>query len=309
MTNVGFGTVDKISPLGVVSGFGTPGGTIAGVAVAADSSVFVAKCFGPPEGILRYPPNSRTVTMFITLPAASCPLGLTLDDEGNLYVSFFAGTIRKYGPDGSDLGLVASLAQLVSPLTNITYSVADSSLYVTALRDHRVWKVTVDGAVSVLAGSGFPGTTDGVGTSASFTNPNGLALSVTGDTLYVIQTLSEGVGNPNSIRVITGVLNADTSPVANEDEAEVPEGFILEQNYPNPFNPSTSIRFNLLQAGPVTLTIYDLFGRAVATLVDGVKPTGSHEVAFDGRGFASGFYVYRLHAGRFSETKIMTLLK
>ena len=134
-------------------------------------------------------------------------------------------------------------------------------------------------------------------------------MSATGDTIYVNQNLSETSSNPNSIRMITGVLNADTSPVANEDEAEVPVGFVLAQNYPNPFNPSTSIRFNLLQAGHATLTVYDLFGRAVATLVDGVKPAGSYQVAFDAHGLASGFYVYRLHAGSFSETKIMTLLK
>ena len=109
--------------------------------------------------------------------------------------------------------------------------------------------------------------------------------------------------------MITGVKNAQTSPVANEDIGEVPDGFLLAQNYPNPFNPSTSIRFNLPQAGHVTLTIYDLFGRAVATVVNGQTPAGSHEVAFDARGLASGFYVYRLHAGRFSETKTMTLIK
>ncbi len=94
-----------------------------------------------------------------------------------------------------------------------------------------------------------------------------------------------------------------------DENAELPTHIALEQNYPNPFNPSTSIRFNLPQAGHVTLTIYDLFGRAVATVVNGQTPAGSHEVAFDARGLASGFYVYRLHAGRFSETKTMTLIK
>ena len=309
VNNVGFGTVDEISPEGAVSGFGTPGGALAGIAVAADSSVLIAKCVGPPSGIVRFRPNSSIFDVFIDMGIVDCPLGLTLDDEGNLYVSFFDGGIRKYGPDGSDLGVVASPAQLFSPTTNITYSAADSSLYVTAVLDHRVWKVTLDGQRSVLAGSGFPGTADGVGTSASFTNPNGIAVSVTGDTLYVNQTLSEGVGNPNSIRVITGVLNADTSPVANEDEAEVPDGFLLAQNYPNPFNPATSIRFTLSQPQEVALTVYDVYGRVVATLLDGFRPAGAYEVVFDARALASGSYVYRLQAGRVVETKIMTFLK
>ncbi len=309
VTNVGFGTLDEISPLGVVSGFGTPGGLPAGIAVAADSSVLVAKCFGPPSGIVKYPPNSSIFAVLINMGTENCPLGLTLDDEGNLYVSFFGGAIRKYGPDGSDLGVVASLAQLFSPLTNITYSAADSSLYVTAVLDHRVWKVTLDGAVSVLAGSGFPGTADGVGTSASFTNPNGIAVSVTGDTLYVNQTLSEGVGNPNSIRVITGVLNADTSPVANEDADVVPAGFVLEQNYPNPFNPATEIRFDLREAVHVQFVVYDVMGREVARLVDQPLHAGTHSVTWDASGFPSGTYLYRLTAGPFSQTKAMALLK
>ena len=169
----------------------------------------------------------------------------------------------------------------------------------------------LEGEVSVLAGTGFPGLTDGAVFEASFFRPYGIAASVTGDTLYVNDSgdINSSTVHPNVIRMITGVHKAVTSPVANEEADEVPAGFVLEQNYPNPFNPSTHIRFNLPQAGPVTLTVYDLFGREVATLVNGQKPAGNHEVAFDAGALASGFYVYRLHAGRFSETKVMTLLK
>ena len=163
VTNVEFGTVDEISPGGGVSGFGTPGGIALGIAVVADSSVLVARCGGMP-GIIRFPPNSSIFEVFIVLSPGTCPSGLTLDDEDNIYVSFqgspnVGGVVRKYGPDGSDMGVVASLAEIISPLNHVAYSAADSSLYVTAIVDHRVWKVTLDGAVSVLAGSGFPGTT------------------------------------------------------------------------------------------------------------------------------------------------------
>ena len=315
VTNWHFGTVDEVSPAGGVSGFGTPGGIASGIAVAADSSVLVAKCEPPADrGIVRFPPGSSIFAEFIDTSGIGCPLGLAFDEEGNLYVSFrgtpsVGGVIRKYGPDGSDLGVVASLAEILSFLNHIVYSPAANALYVTATLDHRVWKITLDGTVSVLAGSGFPGTADGAGTSASLTRPNGLALSVTGDTLYVNQTLSETSANPNSIRMITGVLNADTSPVANEDGAEVPERFILEQNYPNPFNPATTIRFTLAQPQEVTLTVYDVYDREVATLLDGLRPAGTHEVVFDARALASGSYVYRLQAGSGVATKIMTLLK
>ena len=307
VTSVGFGVVSSVTPEGVVSSFAEPGGLVTGVAVAPDSSVFVAKCQPTADrGLFKYLPNATEPVVF---SLAECALGLTFDDDGNLYTSSQSGgVIRKYSPDGDDLGEVASLASANSFLNHLTYSRIDSVLYVTATEDNTIWKVSLrDSSVNVLAGTGEPGTADGPAHLASFNQPNGLVLSVTGDTLYVNQTLQDTPVNPNSIRMITGVLGA--SPVADEDEAEVPEGFTLAQNYPNPFNPATRIGFRLPQAQHVTLTVYDLMGRPVATLVEGFKPAGPHEAVFDARALPSGVYVYRLEAERFSRSKVMMLLK
>jgi hypothetical protein len=86
-------------------------------------------------------------------------------------------------------------------------------------------------------------------------------------------------------------------------------GYELRQNYPNPFNPSTVIRFTLLRAQYATLRVYDMLGREVATLVDGMLAAGRHEASWDGGGLASGIYVYRLAAGEFVESRKMMLLK
>jgi hypothetical protein len=83
----------------------------------------------------------------------------------------------------------------------------------------------------------------------------------------------------------------------------------LEESYPNPFNPTTTLRFSLPETMPVTLRVYDLQGRAVATLVEGVREAGTHTVQFDGTHLASGTYLYRLEAGAFSQTKRFTLVK
>ncbi len=89
----------------------------------------------------------------------------------------------------------------------------------------------------------------------------------------------------------------------------VPEISRLLQNYPNPFNPGTEIEFQLHHAGDVSLIVYDVLGREVATLSNGTMNAGTYRVPFDGRRLASGIYYYRLIAGSFSETKHMLLLK
>jgi hypothetical protein len=89
----------------------------------------------------------------------------------------------------------------------------------------------------------------------------------------------------------------------------LPAMFTLEQNYPNPFNPTTTIAFELAREEHVAVTVYDMLGRAVATLVNGNLTAGSHEVRFDGGELPSGVYICRVTAGGFSQTRSMVLLK
>jgi len=93
------------------------------------------------------------------------------------------------------------------------------------------------------------------------------------------------------------------------EEHVQPEGFYLSQNYPNPFNPSTVISYRLPVIGFVTLKVYDLLSREIATLVNEEKPAGEYEVEFDASKLPSGIYFYQLRAGQYSETKKMILLK
>jgi hypothetical protein len=89
----------------------------------------------------------------------------------------------------------------------------------------------------------------------------------------------------------------------------LPAEFRLWQNYPNPFNPATVITYALPKQSPVTLKIYDVVGRVVATLIDETQAPGTYRLRFDASGFASGLYFYRIVAGTFVETKKMILLR
>ncbi len=83
----------------------------------------------------------------------------------------------------------------------------------------------------------------------------------------------------------------------------------LEQNYPNPFNPSTTIRYELPQAVTVSLKIFNALGELVATLVDEHKAAGFYQVQWNALNVPSGIYFYRLHAGEYSETRKLLLIK
>ncbi|MFT5143318.1 MAG: hypothetical protein ACI80V_002287 [Rhodothermales bacterium] len=99
--------------------------------------------------------------------------------------------------------------------------------------------------------------------------------------------------------------------VANEPEGELPQSYSLEQNYPNPFNPTTSIDFSLPTAENVTLSVYNVLGQRVATLINGeTMVAGRHQVRFDALNLTSGMYLVKLDAGSaFSQTRSMMLLK
>lgn len=98
-------------------------------------------------------------------------------------------------------------------------------------------------------------------------------------------------------------------PVDDEPSIGTPAKFALNQNYPNPFNPVTGIEYNIATTGDVSLTVYDVLGREVATLAQEIQSAGNYTVQFDGADLPSGVYIYRLQAGEFMQSRKMVLLK
>jgi len=123
--------------------------------------------------------------------------------------------------------------------------------------------------------------------------PTAVAFDPNNDIVLKSATISVGINNTTNV---------------------IPEKYSLYQNYPNPFNPVTNIKFDIPANGSignqfVSLKIFDLLGKEVATLISDERPAGSYSIDWNASSFPSGVYFYRLQSGDFSETKRLTLLK
>jgi flagellar hook assembly protein FlgD len=99
-----------------------------------------------------------------------------------------------------------------------------------------------------------------------------------------------------------------------EQQYQLPLVFELRQNYPNPFNPTTTIAFSLDEPAQTLITIYNLLGQRVTTLIDEFRPAGEHSVIWDGKDeqgkeISSGIYFYLIQSGQHVQAKKMTLLR
>jgi hypothetical protein len=122
------------------------------------------------------------------------------------------------------------------------------------------------------------------------------ATDASGNTAAAEATAPVGHGNSDNVMKL--------GPIGNTVAAG-----ILDQNYPNPFRYKTAISFNLAQAGPVRLAVYDSKGQLVQTLVDAVMPNGHHLVTWNAHNLPAGIYYYRIYTGSFVEIRKMILLR
>lgn len=135
--------------------------------------------------------------------------------------------------------------------------------------------------------------------------------SVMFDTTGITATTLDLVFN----RIYSGVIHFSTLAIVGEtsvtaiDDPVIPSNYMLEQNYPNPFNPVTTFRYTLPEAQNVSITIYDITGRQVETLLNGYQQAGSYMLKWNASHYSTGIYFYRLSAGSFTATNKMILMK
>jgi len=134
---------------------------------------------------------------------------------------------------------------------------------------------------------------------------------------YQLAGNSPCLSGNNECGLLIGAFEMGCDIITDMDDdngKSLPEKFMLSQNYPNPFNPTTTIRYSLPVKSFVTITVYNILGREIRTLVKQSVNAGHHEIAWDGKAengrlVSSGIYLYRLDAGSFADSRKMLLLK
>jgi hypothetical protein len=141
------------------------------------------------------------------------------------------------------------------------------------------------------------------GTDSTSVKPRGIATTITGDTLYMCMfTAKAGMYSVQRFK-------KGANSVRQEGNV-IPDNYSLSQNYPNPFNPTTKINFSLKTAGDISLKVFDVLGKEVATLATGHYAAGSYSVEFTAHNVSSGMYFYTLTAANgFHQTQKMILMK
>jgi photosystem II stability/assembly factor-like uncharacterized protein len=213
---------------------------------------------------------------------------ISSDHEGNIILYTRSGMMSIYD------GITWTPMSLPSGLAGSSY--AD---LMSVNKNGVIW------STFLLSSNGTPKglyNTEEGGTSWAYSGLDGediAYLSVIEDTTYA------GIRRSG----IFGFLAGDPATSVTTRSSSTVSTYELSQNYPNPFNPSTTISFSIPVRGMVTLKVFDVLGREVATLVEGQMNTGLHDVQFDASRLSSGVYIYRIRAGDFRASRKLLLMK
>lgn len=136
---------------------------------------------------------------------------------------------------------------------------------------------------------------------------------------FIILNLAVGgnwPGNPDATTTFPDTMAVDyvrvyqsVTGIQENKGSETPTKFLLEQNYPNPFNPVTTINYSIPHKSFVSLSIYDLLGREVSSMVNQEQSPGNYSVKYDGSNLSSGIYFCKIRAGNYTDTKKIVLMK
>jgi len=279
VSNYNSGIIHKITTAGAKIVFAT--GLINPSALAFDTAGNLYVSNHGSTTVSKITPDGM-VTTFAN--GFSKPLGLVFDPQGNLYVSNYStGIVHKVLPDGTT-SVFATVPN--GQTSRIQYLVRGQSgnFYLPSYGHHKIYRITSTGEVSVYAGTGVPGSTNGSLDSAQFNGPNSIALTNLGD-LYVSEY------NANRIRKITGVElptghsdNLHGSPVNSE----------MMRIWPNPFTSITHIYVKTEQQGELQMEIHDYSGKMVYLMPFNQFKAGNYDISFDGSSLPPGTYLCRL---------------
>lgn len=245
---------------------------------------------GDGNAITRVRPDGA-VSALATGGLLTAPVGIAMTEDGTVYAAnIFDGRIVAVAPDGTQ-SLFASLPTDtdVSYLTIGHLAYADGVLYATHLSAHQVHAFDVETGVGrVLAGSGANGATDGPAAEARFSFPNGVAVSVTGDTVFVSEYNAAGTGRDRLRMIIAATSTVARAPILTAASVQIA---------PNPAaGDRIGVTAVLAKAAPVQLELVDVAGAVVARDT-APGQAGTNHLSLPAGGLAAGLYVARVTAG------------
>ena len=252
-----------------------------GLIIDPDSDTLYVSQYASNSGnrISKLSPDG-TLSLFCNASGLNGPVGMAFDHEKNMYVANFNnGNIYRIFNGGDSIARLASVPFATGwGIGFITY--ASGYLYATGIGVHKIFRISLTGEVSILAGSGAVGTIDGAGQTAKFNRPNGITTNAAQDKLFISEYAS------SSVRVISGIndVTAVQDPVRNQKI-----GFL--QCTPNPAHGPTKIIYDIEEPGNVHVHIYNLSGECVYMVDSGYKLIGKHELHWDTSHLPSGEYV------------------
>jgi uncharacterized lipoprotein YddW (UPF0748 family) len=256
---------------------------------------------------------TATISSSTILDSAILNITYTPSLLGHVYDSVFI-------VNNSMLGTVKIAVRGNSPIPTLTAisptllysntSIGDSSVKYMYFTTSSMNDVRIDSFKIASSNGVYTPRPDSLPVIISVGDTLSVAVSFTPDTAkFFIDTIIVHSTAQNSPTKIVLFGNGQIQLSADRESGMWPLAYGLSQNYPNPFNPQTTLSFTLVQSHHTTLKVYDLLGRELATVVDGILDGGTHTYTFDGSTLASGVYVYRLVSGTFVQTKKMVLQK
>jgi len=273
--------------IGGVRTFVTSTGISSPVGIVFDSNdnFFVCNCG---SGTIQKVTPSGNSTEFASGSSFACPNGITVDENDNLYVSnFLNNNIIKITPAG-DTSIIGN-----TDLGNghLDYDINSGNLYIASYAGQQIFSLNIDNlTMEVIAGTGARGNTDGFGSEATFSTPNGVAVSKTGDSIYIncAVPLSGAEINPQIIRLISGLT------LGIEDRTTVNYG---QKVYPNPIQNSFTIEANIpSQHEILSFRLFDILGHEIKALHDLSVTSNQFEKTIDISNLEAGTYFYGIYS-------------
>lgn len=300
-SNIAGNRISQIPSIGGVSTFTTNGiSNPVGIAIDADDTLFVCNCGN--GTIQKVSPSGQSIP-FASDPMLQCPNGGIIDHHGNLYVSNFSnGNVIKITRDGTP-----SIFATIPGANNghLTFYAPDSVFYVASHGSSSLYRVSMLGDVILVAGTGVRGNLDGPGTQATFSRPNGMAISATGDTLWVNTSIPTMDGpnfqplNPSIVRMVTGL---NSLPTSMAPPAPVYADRVEIAHFPQPAREELTVRIKLPESQAVELAVFGLNGKRWMTIEKRMLAAGGAEVEIPVGNLAAGVYMLRVGSERFERS-------